>query len=363
MLAAIHGFKPLKTHHCVTGSMRHIYEFHGYPISEDLLLGLGAGIGASYWHFKGMIPFFGGRANVGRPGEEGLEKTAGKRTGVGVELFRTGSAAKAEKALLEQLEAGQPVMVQLDMGFLPYFDLPEGYHFGWHVVVVAGYDPQAREVLVADRDGTLHPVSLSVLAQARGSKHRPFPPQNAWWRFDFSHRRPPKPEELREAILEATAGMLEPPIANIGVAGIRKAARAVLEWPKRLSQAELRRTCGELPLYIGPEGGSGGGFFRYMYGRFLQEAARLTGESRLSRLGQEFRGIGDDWQMLAGVLKNAETAPEPAQWLPEISSRLSNLAGREEAAWQGLRQMMLPSAALPRAKPRPTPHPATEARR
>lgn len=154
MLTAIQGFEPRKTHHCVTGSMRHIYEFHGYPISEDLLLGLGAGVGASYWHFKGMTPFLGGRANVGRPGEEGLEKCAGRRTGVRVELFRTGSAAKAEKALIAQLAAHQPVMVQLDMGFLPYFELPAGYHFGWHVVVVAGYDPQTQTVLVADRDGT-----------------------------------------------------------------------------------------------------------------------------------------------------------------------------------------------------------------
>lgn len=358
----INGFKPLKTQHCVTGSMRHIYEFYGYSISEDLLLGLGVGVGASYWHFKGMIPFLGGRANVGRPGEEGLEKTAGKRTGVWVELFRTGSAAKAEKALLEHLEASQPVMVQLDMGFLPYFDLPEGYHFGWHVVVVAGYDAKTKEVLVADRDGTLHPVSLSDLAKARGSMHRPFPPQNTWWTFDFSHKRPPRPEEVREAILEATTAMLEPPIANIGVKGIRKAAQAVLEWPKRLSEAELRRTCAELPIYITPEGGTGGGFFRYMYGRFLQEAARFTGEPQLSKLGEEFHRIGDDWQTVAEVLKKGETAPDATSVLGEISSRLTRIAEREDGAWRQLRQLVLPSAVLPRAKPRTVPPIASEAR-
>jgi len=37
------GFKHFTSHHCVTGSLRHIYEFYGYPISEEMLLGLGAG--------------------------------------------------------------------------------------------------------------------------------------------------------------------------------------------------------------------------------------------------------------------------------------------------------------------------------
>ena len=35
MLKPLRGFQPFETHHCVTGSMRHIYEFHRYAISED----------------------------------------------------------------------------------------------------------------------------------------------------------------------------------------------------------------------------------------------------------------------------------------------------------------------------------------
>ncbi|MGD8240155.1 MAG: BtrH N-terminal domain-containing protein, partial [Armatimonadota bacterium] len=110
-LKPLPGFRSLATHHCVTGSMRHVYEFHDHPPSEDLLLGLGAGVGFIYWHMKGMPPMLGGRANFERPGEEGLEKTAGKRTGVRVESFQTTSARKAEASLLEMLDAGEPVMV------------------------------------------------------------------------------------------------------------------------------------------------------------------------------------------------------------------------------------------------------------
>jgi hypothetical protein len=149
-LQPLKGFQPLRTHHCVTGSMRHIYEFNNYPISEDLLLGLGAGVGFVYWHMKGTVPFFGGRANVGRPGEEGLERTAGKRTGVRIEAHRTASARRAEAVVLDLLESGEPAMVQLDMGFLPYLRFRKEYHFGGHVVVLAGYDPDSQQALVTD---------------------------------------------------------------------------------------------------------------------------------------------------------------------------------------------------------------------
>ena len=181
MLKPLDGFQALATHHCITGSMRHIYEFHHYPISEEMLLGLGSGVGFLYWHQKGTDPFYGGRANVERPGVEGLEKTVGRRTGVRVESQRTSSARKAERALLELLDAEEPVMIMLNMGFLPYLDLPEGYHFGAHAVVVAGYDPQTQDVLIADRDGELHAVSWQDLGRARGSRFKPFPPQHCWY--------------------------------------------------------------------------------------------------------------------------------------------------------------------------------------
>jgi hypothetical protein len=108
MTELVEGFRTFKTDHCVTGSMRHIYEFHGCPVSEDLLLGLGAGVGFIYWHMKGMPPFLGGRANTGRPGEEGLEKTAGRRTGVAVECFRTPAPPRLARRFATRSVAARP---------------------------------------------------------------------------------------------------------------------------------------------------------------------------------------------------------------------------------------------------------------
>jgi len=317
--------------------MRHVYEFHGHPISEDLLLGLGAGVGFVYWHMKGTSPMFGGRPNTGRPGEEGLEKTAGKRTGVRVESFQSASAPKAQSALLAMLEAGEPAMLHVDMGFLRYLNLPEGYHFGGHVVVVAGYDAQARRVLVADRGQELHPVSLEELARARGSKFKPFPPRNTWYTFDFSRKRPAEPKEVRQAIREVCQGMLEPPITNLGVKGIRTAAQRTLKWPQIMDEEQLRWACFNVFIFIDATGGTGGGIFRYMYGRFLKEAAELTGDGRLAQAAEEMRGIGHQWQQVARTFSKAHTAPDPAALLAEATAPMLAIADQEQAVWERLR--------------------------
>jgi len=313
--------------------LRHIYEHQGHPISEDLLLGLGRGLGFVYFHIGDMDPFYGGRANVARPGEEGLEITAGRRTGVVVEAHTTGSGRKAQEALRASLEAGEPVMVYLDMGFLPYFDLPEGYHFGSHVVVVAGYDPASGRVLLADRDPKPHVVEWDVLEQARGSTFKPFPPLHKWFTFDFSGVRPPTPAEVREAISEVCRGMLEPPIANLGVKGIRKARAETLMWPKVLSPDALRRTCANVAMFIDHRGGTGGGIFRIMYGRFLVEAAGLLGEPRLKPMGAELKQVGRRWEEVAAGFIRAARAEDPASRLEEATRPMDEIADREEDFW------------------------------
>ena len=146
-LKPIEGFQHFTTHHCVTGSLRHVYAHNNHDVSEDLLLGVGAGVGFIYWHMKGQPPFIGGR---GQP-KPSMEEIAGQRTGVQIQPHTTTSVKRARQTLLDMLDAGQPVMIQCDMGFLPYFDFGgEEYHFGGHVVVVCGYDAHTEQVLVAE---------------------------------------------------------------------------------------------------------------------------------------------------------------------------------------------------------------------
>jgi hypothetical protein len=286
------------------------------------------------------MPFMGGRGGFKPP----LEQVAGQRTGVAVEIQRTTSARKARKTLLETLDAGQPVMIQCDMGFLPYFDFGgEEYHFGGHVVVVCGHDPETDRVLVADRDDKLYPVSMDDLEKARGSTFKPFPPKHGWYTFDFGRKRQPEPADVRQAILEMTTMMLEPPIRNIGIKGIRKAANMVPKWAQKLDQEELRFALFNAWIFISPTGGTGGGSFRYMLSRFLGEGAEITDDERLSTSASEFQKIGDRWEELGEWFRQLSEMPAPASKLGECKGQLNNLAELEETAWQTLRETVTDS--------------------
>jgi len=338
MVEPLEGFKHFRAHHCVTGSMRHVYVHNGHDISEEMLLGLGAGVSFSYWHFKGQPPFMGGRGGFKPP----LEEVTGQRTGVRIDVHRTTSARKARTTLLEILDAGQPAMIQCDMGYLPYFDFDgQEYHFGGHVVVVCGYDPQTDEVLVADRDEELHVVSMELLEQARGSTFKPFPPKHAWHTFDFGEKRPPTAGEVRQAIREQTQTMLEPPIRNIGVAGIRKAADLMPKWCDAISADDLPWTLFNAYIFISAVGGTGGGCFRYMFSRFLLESAEITAEPRLAQSAAEFERIGDQWEALAEWFRRVSEVDEPAARLGESAGSLRALAELEQTAWSRLREIVL----------------------
>jgi hypothetical protein len=336
-LEPLAGFQRFATHHCVTGSMRRIYVYNDHDLSEEMLLGLGAGVSFSYWHFKGQPPFMGGRGGFDPP----LEEITGQRTGVQIEVHRTTSARKARSTLLEILDSGQPVMIGCDMGFLPYFDFGgQEYHFGGHTVVVCGYDPDTDQVLVADRDEDLHPISMEALEKARGSTFKPFPPKNAWYTFDFTHKRQPTPDEVRRAIREQTVPMLDPPIRNIGVKGIRKAAQMVPKWPQSMGADELRWALFNAYIFISPVGGTGGGCFRYMFSRFLGEAAGITGDARLDDAGAEFEHIGDQWEKLGESFRLFSEERSPADRLAECAGALNALADLEQVAWGGLREIV-----------------------
>lgn len=328
------GFHSLATHHCVTGSLRHIYVFNGHPLNEEMLLGLGAGVGFVYWHQKGELPFIGGRGNA--RGE--FEPLVGARTGVAIQAYTSASARRAEQAVLDALVAGQPVMIQCDMGYLPYFDFGAEFHFGGHVIVVCGYDAATRQVLVADRDEPLHAVSLDDLEKARGSTHKPFAPQRRWYQCDFSAKREPAADEIRTAIGEMATAMLEPPIANLGVKGIRTAGQRIAKWPQAMDEGALRGALFNVWIYTDATGGTGGGLFRYMLGRFLSEAAERTGIAGLDGPAEAFRRIGDGWQQVAVACQAASAAANPSAALPTISEQLCALADQERAAWQQARQ-------------------------
>ena len=333
----LENFKSLETHHCVSGSLRHLYLYNEFDLSEDMLLGLGEGVSFIYWHQKGELPVLAGRG-IPKPS---LEEVVGGRTGVHIKSHTTTSVRKAEKTLVELLEAGQAIMLNVDMGFLPYLDFNgEEFHFGGHLVTACGFDRGSNTVLIADRDIDLHAMTMEQLALARASKFKPMPPGNRWFTADFSQKRMPTSSEVIEAIGNQSRLMLDPPISNIGVKGIRKAARTVPTWVDIFDTETLIAACFNAHIFINAEGGTGGGLFRYMFGRFLIEAASLVGNQEFADCGEAFREIGNRWEEVGKWFKQKSQSANPVDDFGAGAPMLDTIADLEEAAWSQLSTVM-----------------------
>ncbi len=95
------GCPALDGYHCVTNSLAKIFHHSGHSLSEDMLLGLGAGIGFVYWQMNmgiGTYVFIGGRGNL-----KDFYKDLGKRTGVKIQEVTSTSVKKAQVTLLQAL--------------------------------------------------------------------------------------------------------------------------------------------------------------------------------------------------------------------------------------------------------------------
>lgn len=301
----------LDGYHCQTNSLAKMFNFYDHILSEDMLLGLGAGMGFIYWHQKGMYPFVGARGNT-----KNFFDDIGNRTAVGIKVKSTSSQKKAQEALLKKMESEEPVMLFGDMGLLPWFDLPEDYHFGGHTFVVCGYDGKGS-VLISDMDqkagglkkGFYSTVTLEQLKKARDSKYKPFPPKNTYLEFDFDDFKSPGEGEIYSAIKQNMEAILEPPISNLGIKGIKRTADEILSWKKMFDNRVLRLNLFTLYIFI-EVGGTGGGSFRYMYSRFLKEAAGITGNDKLLKASEMVNDSGKIFTRIGMLFKDAEKAPD-----------------------------------------------------
>lgn len=326
----------LDGYHCQSNSLAKIYHFYNCPLSEDMILGLGAGMGFMYWQMKfgtSDYVFIGGRGNT-----KNFFEDLGKRTGVKINQILTTSQKKAEESILEKLNRKEPVMVFGDMGFLPWFEVPVEYHFGGHTFVVCGYNGKDT-VLASDMDhqasglkkGFYYPITLEQLRKARGSKFKPFPPKNNYLEFNFSNFHKPKKEDIYSSIHQTIEFMLNPPIKNFGIKGMRKTAKMLPKWPEIFLDYDLRMNLFSLYIFI-EIGGTGGGCFRYMYSRFLKEASKITGNKKLDNASKMINDSGKLFTETGILFKESETVKDINERIEKASNLFENIANKEEDA-------------------------------
>jgi hypothetical protein len=284
----------------------------GEPFSEDMLLGLGGGIGVAYFVFeyKDFTSFYiGGRINEFVQKEDFLKALFG-RLGLAHEVSETTSEAVAEKQLRAALDAGGLAIVVLDMVELGFYGLPREWSgMVPHTVAVALKD---GEPAIFDVAPDPFPMTWQDLRRARARLRSA---KNRMITLVSSPATVDLPRAAADAIRQTCRGMLEPPMTNFGLAGLEKWAVLLTTkkdkkgWPAVFSTGPKLFEALRWLVHWVEMSGTGGGAFRRMYSGFLSEASAVLGRPELAEASSRYERLAGEWAALAEAAFPAAIPP------------------------------------------------------
>lgn len=267
--------------HCESTTLRDQVNFLGFDYSEAFMFGLDATLGFSFWGIDTSVSsekqlasamIMGGKQNWFQ--EKSL---ACRLLGINVDkrtFQRPAEAWKdAESCLLKQT----PLMLQVDMGYLPFFQDLGDFHFGGHFISLIGLCNELHTVRVCDNNyDSPKEIPKENLEKARASTegNKYMHPNNV--RYVLQRRpdgkRPPLGPAIKLAIQEVVKNMKAPSMNQFGLPALKLFAQSVPKW-KIISEKNpnLGKTLLQnLYSYI-EEYGTGGAIFRDLYLSFLRE--------------------------------------------------------------------------------------------
>jgi butirosin biosynthesis protein H-like/uncharacterized protein DUF4872 len=315
----VSGYRHLPGHHCGSTALRNLVGHHGLEISEEMAFGLGAG--PAFYYFT--LPESPTRWFNGRTAR--LEKNFLDLTGLEIERFTAAEPDESWAAARELLDKGRPALLLTDLYYLDHYG--RSAHFPGHAVVIAGYDDEVAYLSDTGFE-ELQTTRLENLAEARHSQHPAFPLRGHMFYVGEGIELADPRKAIPRAIEQAAGEMLEPEFGEYGgIAALERLATEVGHWPE---VAEDWQWCARFAYQVIEKRGTGGGCFRMMYSRFLEEA----GYEKESGLAS---GAAARWSELAEAFREASESEEP---LADLWQRVGDAAGEchraELALWTAL---------------------------
>jgi hypothetical protein len=141
----------------------------------------------------------------------------------------------------------------------------------------------------------------------------------------------PMPEAVPLALGKNAREMLAPPGGSFaGISGMRRMAKEISRWPAMTEEFAFAARFG---YQVIEKRGTGGGFFRRMYARYLDEACAWFPPLAGAGLAVKMIAVADGWTEIAGRLKEVSESGD-AGGFPGVSELLLRQADREEAFWR-----------------------------
>jgi hypothetical protein len=320
-MPSVPGYTHTPGHHCGSTALRNLLGFQGVEISEEMAFGLGAGACFYYVALKDASPtrWFNGRAAR-------LEENFDELTGGALELrtFEQGDG-DAWEAAREEVDAGQPVLLLTDLYYLDHYG--NSAHFPGHAVVLAGYDEQYAHLSDTGFEDLQMTTQLEDLDRARHSSHPAYPLSGHMFTASGAVGQAQLREAIPAAIERATKAMVESEFGEFsGLGAVDRLAEEAGSWPE---VAEDWQWCARFGHQVIERRGTGGGAFRLMYSRFLEQAGRPEAPLAAEAAAR--------WTDLATAFHAASERddPDPDLWR-NIDAAARKVAEAENHLWTAL---------------------------
>lgn len=338
MKKILNNLKPATGYHSLSNSIRKLFSFYGHELDEVMIFGLASALDFSYSDTRpNQLPHIYGRI---KPIE--FEDNLSKILNIRIKVRETVSKKKSMEELFNRINEGHPVIVYVDVAYIPYLNIPEFYHFGGHAIIVYGYDDEQEVFYISDRDSKGYKITMSNLEKpddyhiltfdnltlARSSKEKPMPPKNRWLSLDIKNIREVTAEMIIDSILFNVNNMLNDTLQNCGVEAIKYFSQKLMEW-KNLNDEQLHHSAYGAFTMINKVGSTGGGCYRKIYGNFLREAGEMLDDDFLIKCGVEYLKIGDYWDEAANQFFTITNTLEKS-YLNSISNKLLTIYLREK---------------------------------
>lgn len=313
------GYRHRPGNHCGSTALRNLLAFHGLELSEEMAFGLGAGACFYYVTIEGQSPSRFTNGRVSR-----LEEQFVELTGAPLELRTFPGPDESWQGAREIVDAGRPAILLSDLYFLDHYG--KSAHFPGHAVVLAGYDDELA-YLSDTAFEELQTTRLENLAKARHESLPVFPLEGHMFSVPAGAELDDPRAAAPASISSCAKRMLEPPMGEFeGLPALRRFANEVGAWPEA---AEDWRWCARFNYQVIERRGTGGGNFRAMYSRFLEEAGYP--EAALAATASEL------WTELADALREASGPenPEAGLW-SRVADAARPILEAEEALWAKL---------------------------
>jgi hypothetical protein len=314
------GYQHLPGHHCGSTALRNLLGHHGIEFSEEMAFGLGAGACFYYLVLEEASPtrWFNGRTAQ-------LEQNFLELSGAPLQLETFEDPNDAWDAARASVDAGRPALLLTDLYYLDHYG--KSAHFPGHAVLLAGYD--GENVYLSDTGfEELQVCKIESLRNARHGDHPAFPLKGHMFTVPdeaaTSEIRSAAPLAIRQAAKE----MIDPSVGQFaGLPALHRLAEQAESWPE---EAEDWQWCARFGYQVIERRGTGGGNFRLMYSRFLEEAGFDEG-AELAAQGAA------NWTALADAFREASEQDEPdsKRWR-RIGELARKVLASEEALWSRL---------------------------